>query len=81
MGGIYSGMLTVLEAASVTALYALVSQVWIYRDVPMRRIPAIAAESMTLVGGILIILSRPQSHELPHRRAGAAAPCWSGQGG
>ena len=56
LGGIYSGMLTVLEAASVTALYALVSQVWIYRDVPMRRIPAIAAESMTLVGGILIIL-------------------------
>lgn len=56
LGGIYSGILTVLEAASVTAVYALVCQVWIYRDVPIRRVPQIAAESMTLVGGILIIL-------------------------
>src|SRR5690606_10300605 len=56
LGGIYGGVLTVLEAASVTAIYALVSQVLIYRDVPMRRVPRIAAESMSLVGGILIIL-------------------------
>lgn len=56
LGGIYSGKLTVLEAASVTALYAIVSQVLLYRDVPLRRVPAIASESMTLVGGILIIL-------------------------
>ncbi len=56
LGGIYGGKLTVIEAASVTALYAFVSQVLIYRDVPFSRLPAIAAESMTLVGGILIIL-------------------------
>ena len=56
LGGIYGGVLTVLEAASVTAIYALISQVLIYRDVPFRRVPYIAAESMTLVGGILIIL-------------------------
>lgn len=56
LGGIYTGKLTVLEAASVTALYALVSQVLIYRDVSLRRLPAVTAESMTLVGGILIIL-------------------------
>ena len=56
LGGIYSGKLTVLEAASVTALYAVLSQVVFYRDVSFRRLPAIASESMTLVGGILIIL-------------------------
>ncbi len=56
LGGIYGGILTVLEAASVTALYALITQVFIYRDIAWKRVPEIAAESMTLVGGILIIL-------------------------
>lgn len=56
LGGIYGGKLTVIEAAAVTALYATVSQVLVYRDVAFRRLPRIAAESMTLVGGILIIL-------------------------
>jgi tripartite ATP-independent transporter DctM subunit len=56
LGGIYGGKLTVSEAATVTALYALLVEVGIYRDVPLRRLPAIAAESMALVGGIMMIL-------------------------
>jgi C4-dicarboxylate transporter, DctM subunit len=56
LGGIYGGKLTVTEAATVTALYALVVEVFIYRDIPWKKIPAIATESMTLVGAILIIL-------------------------
>ncbi len=56
LGGIYGGKLTVTEAATVTALYALFVEVVIYRDIPWRKIPAIATESMTLVGAILIIL-------------------------
>jgi tripartite ATP-independent transporter DctM subunit len=57
LGGIYSGIITVMEAAALTAIYALVVEVLIYRDIPFRRLPAIVAESMTLVGGILIILA------------------------
>jgi C4-dicarboxylate transporter DctM subunit len=56
LGGIYGGKLTVTEAATVTAIYALVVEVLIYRDIPIRRVPAIATESMTLVGAILLIL-------------------------
>jgi C4-dicarboxylate transporter, DctM subunit len=56
LGGIYGGKLTVTDAAAATALYVLVVEVFIYRDVPLRRLPAVAAEAMTLVGGILIIL-------------------------
>lgn len=56
LGGIYGGKLTVNEAATVTAIYALIIEVVIHRDIPWRRIPAIAAESMTLVGGILLLL-------------------------
>ena len=56
LGGIYGGKLTVTEAATVTALYALFVEVVIYRDIPWKRIPVIATESMTLVGAILLIL-------------------------
>jgi len=57
LGGIYSGAVTVMEAASITALYALVVEVGIYRDIPLRRIPEIVRESMVLVAGILVILA------------------------
>lgn len=57
LGGIYTGVITVMEAAALTAGYVLIVEVFIYRDIPVRRIPGIVAESMTLVGGILIILA------------------------
>jgi tripartite ATP-independent transporter DctM subunit len=56
LGGIYGGIFTVMEAAAVTALYALVVEVFVYKDVPLRRVPSIIAESMALVGGILVII-------------------------
>jgi C4-dicarboxylate transporter DctM subunit len=56
LGGVYSGFFAVSEAAVVTVLYVLVVEVVIYRDIPVRRLPAIMRDSMTLVGGILIIL-------------------------
>ena len=57
LGGIYGGFITVMEAAAITALYAFIIEVLIYRDVSFRKLPKVIAESMTLVGGILIILS------------------------
>jgi tripartite ATP-independent transporter DctM subunit len=55
--GIYAGLFTVTEAAAITAVYALVVEVFIYRDLHLfRDIPRIMRESMLLVGGILIIL-------------------------
>ncbi|HEU4364713.1 MAG TPA: TRAP transporter large permease subunit, partial [Candidatus Krumholzibacteria bacterium] len=47
LGGIYGGIITVMEAAAITALYALVVEVFIYRDIPVRKLPAIVAESAT----------------------------------
>lgn len=57
LGGIYSGTITVMEAAAITALYAFVVEVLIYKDIKLSKLPSIIAESMTLVGGILLILS------------------------
>ncbi|UCE04140.1 MAG: TRAP transporter large permease subunit [Candidatus Latescibacterota bacterium] len=57
LGGIYGGKITVTEAASITAMYALIVEVGIYRDVKLRDLPRVFTESMVLVGGILIILA------------------------
>lgn len=56
LGGIYSGFLAVSEAAAVTALYVLIVEVVIHREIPLRDLPRIMRASMVLVGGILIIL-------------------------
>lgn len=56
LGGIYSGYFAVSEAAAVTAVYVLISEVVIRRDIAWSRLPSIIRESMALVGGILIIV-------------------------
>lgn len=56
LGGIYSGYFTVSEAAAITALYVLIVEVLIHREIPFGALPRIIRESMVMVGGILIIL-------------------------
>jgi tripartite ATP-independent transporter DctM subunit len=56
LGGIYSGYFAISEAAAVTALYVLIVDVLILREVPLRKLPGVMRESMVLVGGILVIL-------------------------
>jgi len=57
VGGIYSGIFTATEAAAITAFYAFVVEVFIYRDLHLiRDVPRVMRESMILVGAILIIL-------------------------
>jgi tripartite ATP-independent transporter DctM subunit len=61
LGGIYSGYFAISEAAAVTALYVLIIDVLVLREVRVRDLPRIMRESMVLVGGILIILSVSQA--------------------
>jgi len=56
LGGIYSGFFAVSEAAAVTALYVLVVEVGIRREISLSRLPEVMREAMVLVGGIMIIL-------------------------
>ena len=55
LGGIYSGYFAVSEAAAATAVYVLLVEVVIYRDIRWRELPEIMKKSMVLVGTILII--------------------------
>lgn len=56
LGGIYSGYFAVSEAAAITALYVLIVEVVIMREIRFVELPNIIRSSMVLVGGILIIL-------------------------
>jgi tripartite ATP-independent transporter DctM subunit len=57
LGGIYSGFLAVSDAAAITALYVLIVEVVILREIKIADLPRIMRSAMVLVGGILIILS------------------------
>ncbi|MBU0674951.1 MAG: TRAP transporter large permease subunit [Proteobacteria bacterium] len=56
-GGIYGGFFVVGEAAAITALYVILIEVFIYRDIPIRSLPAIMAKSTALFGGIFMVLA------------------------
>lgn len=56
LGGVYGGFFAISEAAAVTALYVLVVEVFIYREISIKKLPEIMRESMVMVGGILLIL-------------------------
>ena len=55
---IFSSYATVVEASALGALYALVIQCFINRDLSVRRdLPRVVRQCVVLVGGVLIILS------------------------
>lgn len=56
LGGILSGWLVISDIAAITALYVLIIEVVVYREIRFRDLPRIAAEAMKMVGGILLIL-------------------------
>jgi hypothetical protein len=55
--GLATGMLRIHEAAAFTALYVLVVEVFVYRDIDLKDIPRIGVDCVVLVGAILIILA------------------------
>lgn len=56
LGGIYGGFFAISEAAAVTAMYVIVVEVFIYKEIKLSQLPSIMRESMVMVGGILLIL-------------------------
>ncbi|NND64733.1 MAG: TRAP transporter large permease subunit [Gammaproteobacteria bacterium] len=56
LGGIYSGVLAVSDAAVVTLVYVFIVEVLIRREIAWRTLPRIIREAMILVGAILMII-------------------------
>ncbi len=57
LGGIYSGFFAVSEAAAITALFVLIVEVGIYREIAFKDLSRITRDAMVMVGGILVILA------------------------
>jgi tripartite ATP-independent transporter DctM subunit len=56
LGLIFSGVATLLEAAALTVVYALVTQMLVQREVGLADLGRILRECGTLIGGVLILL-------------------------
>jgi C4-dicarboxylate transporter, DctM subunit len=57
LGAMFSGLATAVEAAALTALYALVVQAFVHRDLSLRRdLLRAFTECVVVIGGVLIIL-------------------------
>jgi len=57
MGGIYGGIFTPTEAAAVSAVYAFIVAVWIYRDIRIREVPRILLASAGMSAMLLYIIT------------------------
>ena len=57
LGGIYSGIVTVTEAAALASVAALAISLFIYREVKPKEIISIAGEGMMSAGMIMFIMS------------------------
>jgi C4-dicarboxylate transporter DctM subunit len=57
IGGIYSGVFTPTEAAATAAVYAFVVVVFVYKDLPFRKIPKVLLDSASLSAMLLYIIT------------------------
>jgi C4-dicarboxylate transporter DctM subunit len=56
LGGIYSGTFTPTEAGAVALVYAVFVTVFVHRDLQLGKLPALLAESSTLIGSLILIV-------------------------
>ena len=57
MGGIYSGVFTPTEAAAMSAVYAFVIAVYVYKDMPISGIPKVLLASANMSAMLLYIIT------------------------
>jgi C4-dicarboxylate transporter DctM subunit len=57
LGGIYSGMFTPTEAAAMSAVYAFIVAVFVYKDITFARIPKVLLDSASMSAMLLYIIT------------------------
>jgi C4-dicarboxylate transporter DctM subunit len=57
IGGIYSGMFTPTEAAAMSAVYAFVVAVFVYKDMTLRQVPKVLLDSANMSAMLLYIIT------------------------
>jgi C4-dicarboxylate transporter DctM subunit len=57
IGGIYTGVFTPTEAAAMSAVYAFIIAVFIYKDMPLKAVPRILISSASMSAMLLYIIT------------------------
>jgi C4-dicarboxylate transporter DctM subunit len=57
IGGIYSGMFTPTEAAAMSAVYAFFVAVFVYKDMPLKKVPKVLLDSANMSAMLLYIIT------------------------
>src|SRR5450830_1004959 len=57
MGGIYSGIFTPTEAAAMSAVYAFVVAVFVYKDMKLKQVPKVLLDSANMSAMLLYIIT------------------------
>jgi C4-dicarboxylate transporter DctM subunit len=78
LGGIYTGMFTPTEAASVSVVYALLVELFLYREIKLIEIPSVCTQAAVMSGCLLFILASAMTliwlltaHRIPQHIADA----------
>jgi C4-dicarboxylate transporter, DctM subunit len=57
LGGIYSGVFTPTEAAAMSAVYAFIIAVFVYKDITFKKIPKVLLDSASMSAMLLYIIT------------------------
>src|SRR5262249_26841234 len=78
LGGIYAGMFTPTEAAAVSAVYAFVVAVFVYRDMKLVEVPKVLLASANMSAMILYIITNAVlfSFLMTHEQIPQAMTSW-----
>ena len=57
IGGIYTGLFTPTEAAAMSAVYAFFVAVFVYKDMPLRKVPKVLLDSANMSAMLLYIIT------------------------
>ncbi|MBI5120529.1 MAG: TRAP transporter large permease subunit [Rhodospirillales bacterium] len=57
IGGIYTGIFTPTEAAAMSAVYAFLIAIFVYKDMPLRQVPQILLNSANMSAMLLYIIT------------------------
>jgi C4-dicarboxylate transporter DctM subunit len=78
LGGIYSGLFTPTEAAAVAAVYAFFIAVFVYKDMPLRRVPKVLLDAANLSAMLLYIITNAVlfSFLMTHENIPQAMAAW-----
>ncbi|MFA6011576.1 MAG: TRAP transporter large permease subunit [Desulfobacteraceae bacterium] len=61
IGGLFTGFVTLGEVATLTVAYVFFIEVFVYKDIPLHRMLSVMSRSITLTGGMLIIMGAAYS--------------------